>query len=339
MPIPCPTLVPTNISIYLMKNSIAFCILLCCGFFLNAQKSDTLRFMFYNVENLFDTYDDTLTNDNEFLPSAEKHWTINRFYSKLNNIYKTVASSGWEPPHVIGFAEVENTFCLEQLLLKTPLVNKNYEIVHFNSPDVRGIDVGLLYDSKKAELIEAKALPVDISNYNGAKTRDILYVKLRIEKRSNYHIFVNHWPSRRNGVTASEPKRMQASATLARAIDSILKINANARIVVMGDFNDNPENKSIQELCRGRLINMNSCNSIGTLKYKGRWHCYDQMMISNTVHNNNSAYFSIIEHSFLLEEDKGNVGWKPKRTYQGPIYKGGFSDHLPIMLKITNWQD
>jgi len=291
--------------------------------------------MFYNVENLFDTFDDPQKRDNEFMPESDKEWTINRFYGKLNKIYTVIASTGWHAPDIIGFAEVENYFCMEQLLLKTPLVNKNYSIVHYESPDVRGIDVALIYNSKKCKLIQSRAIHVDISEFNGAKTRDILHAQFSVKGNGDFHVFVNHWPSRRGGVNKSEPKRMIASKTLRKVTDSILQVNPNANIVIMGDFNDGPDNASIQELNKGQLHNTNVCTPIGTLKYQGRWECYDQFIISSALQSSYSSFFSIVHPPFIMEEDNAHVGSKPKRTYQGPIYKGGYSDHLPIMLKVT----
>lgn len=320
-----------------MKKRISFVAIgllcFCVGY---SQKNDTLKILFYNVENLFDTFDDSTKNDNEFLPNSEKEWDYFKFQKKLTNIYQVIASTGWQEPDLIGLSEVENRYCLNQLLLKTPLVNASYEIVHFESPDKRGIDVALLYNELRLTLISAYPVGVDLSSEGGGSTRDILYASFTNRKYDTLHVLVNHWPSRRGGAVGSEPNRLLASNVLFQATDSILKRNSNANIIAMGDFNDNPNDQSIVNLEKLGIVNMCSLyNYYGTLKYKGRWEVFDQFLVSPHLHSKYSVLPTILHYPYLLmEESKSNLGYKPYRTYAGPHYLGGFSDHLPVLLKI-----
>ncbi len=170
---------------------------------------DSYKIMFYNVENLFDTYDDSLINDEEFLPEGDRFWNNHKYYSKLNNIYKViVAVGGWQPPAIIGLCEIENRTVLNDLVNNTPLVKFEYQIIHKESPDRRGIDVGLLYRKELFQPISYEAIPINFPNNPESKTRDILYVKGIAEKSDTLNIFINHWPSRWGGQLESEDRRL-----------------------------------------------------------------------------------------------------------------------------------
>jgi len=310
--------------------------------------------MFYNVENLFDPWDDTLTIDDEFLSGGERNWTYQRYKDKVNKLYKTIVALGeWDTPSLIGVCEIENKRVLKELLQETPLKKIDYDIVHFDSPDRRGIDVALLYRKDRFTPLYSGRYSVVFQGDTNYTTRDILYVKGMIDRvaADPLHIFVNHWPSRRNGQMASETRRMIASATLIGLVDSLLLGEEEAKIIIMGDFNDQPENKSITNLVSVRDPNLidstafvNLCGSwlgdISSYKYKGQWYMFDQIIVSKSLIRGLSTYridkdsFQVFHPSFLLIQDKNYLGLKPFSTFYGFKYMGGFSDHLPVMVDI-----
>lgn len=318
------------------------------------RNKNTLRIMFYNIENLFDTIDDPHKNDNEFLPEGTNKWNSFRFYKKLKNTYKVItAVGGWDAPEIIGFCEIENRYVLEQLISKTPLRNNNYEIAHYESPDQRGIDVGLIYRPDKFTLIESQPLQVAFENDTDFKTRDVLYVKGIALNKDTLHIFVNHWPSRRGGESESEPKRIQAASIVRNKIEAIFKQNNSANIIVMGDLNDYPDNRSINEILQAKKIKETKPLELANLmyekheqhegshKYQSHWGCLDQMIVSPIMLDEMNSLqvkdkkATIYRNDFLLKADDRYMGNEPFRTYEGPKYTGGFSDHLPVFLDIT----
>ena len=313
---------------------------------LNAQSLDygyrernSLRIMFYNVENLFDTFDDTLKNDNEFLPTGNRYWTTKKLDTKINNLFKTIIATGnWNPPEIIGLCEVENFYVLNQLVNYTPFSKFQYRIIHHDSPDTRGIDVALLYSPNKYQIIDTAFVEINFPDELRVKTREILYVKGIFNRCDTLHIFVNHWPSRAGSEKGSEHKRVHVATTLKSFTDSILHKNSNADIIIMGDFNDNPTDRSINILANkedGRLVNLSGefvSRGEGTLKYRGQWNMFDQFIVSKHVYENNCKKMEIATHEFLLIDDEEYIGKKPFRTYSGYRYTGGFSDHLPVYI-------
>ncbi len=241
-----------------LLNYILLLSLLCQSVDLSAQTGSlngNFRIMFYNVENLFDPWDDTLTMDDEFLPGGDRNWTYQRYKEKVNKLYKTIVALGeWDAPSLIAVCEIENKRVLKELLQETPLKKIDYEIVHFDSPDRRGIDVALLYRKDRFTILYSGKYSVIFPGDVNYATRDILYVKGMINGAPSdpLHIFVNHWPSRRNGQMASETRRMIASASLTGIVDSLLLVEEGAKIIIMGDFNDQPENKSLTNLVSAR---------------------------------------------------------------------------------------
>ncbi|MEM9672388.1 MAG: endonuclease/exonuclease/phosphatase family protein [Bacteroidota bacterium] len=298
--------------------------------------------MFYNVENLFDVRDDSLTRDEAFLPDGDRYWTYGRFLQKLNHIYKVIAGVGeWQPPAVIGLAEVENRYVLEALLQETPLHRFGYEIIHQESPDARGIDVALLYRSELFEIQRQDFIQVDLPNRR--KTRDIVYVQGVVGQTDTVHLYVNHWPSRYSGTKLSEPSRIVAAETLKSHIRGITSKEPDGKILVTGDFNDSPEDVSLQLLLEdSRLKNISSYKFDGTHKHQGEWSVLDQWLASNSWFGNNEGVYleggraKVFSANWLLEEDVAHIGYKPRRTYVGFKYQGGFSDHLPIYLTIKH---
>ena len=293
-----------------------------CGF-LFAQ--DSLTIISYNLENLFDCEHDTLKNDSSFLPDGMHHWTYRRYHTKLDRIAQVIVNiSGWESAALVGLCEVENARCLRDLCYRLRCFH--YKYVHYESPDERGVDVALLYDSTKVNILTSRPLPVILS---GDQTRDILYVEALIEKKDTLHTMVCHLPSMLGGAAATEWKRQTAKRVIQHQIDSILSVQPNARILVMGDMNGEPTN-DLQHLTN--LMLSTDRVGQGTHKYRGIWSCIDQFYVSHAL--TNKARASIFAPNWLLEEDTKYLDTQPKRTYIGFRYHGGYSDHLPIVLRL-----
>jgi predicted extracellular nuclease len=348
-------------SLQIIKTGIAAivvaAIILTSGFIKKNEQAEKnefhYRIMFYNIENLFDIYDDNLTADEEFTPSGMLHWTIKRYNTKLRNTCKVIiAAGGWRPPDIIGFCEIENRQVLQDLIDNTPLLKYPYRIVHENSPDRRGIDAALIYNDQTVKYIFSRSFSV---NKKGLFTRDILYVKV-ILRKDTCHFFVNHWPSRSTGQLETEPDRFAAAGLLKRLTDSLFSINSSAKILIMGDFNDEPTDESlVGELnvqnnamnpYPGELYNMTKAPESGpvkgTLKYQGEWNIFDQIIVSGSLLSHeeglsvDSDGYNILREPFLLAIDEKYNGYKPYRTYNGFNYQGGFSDHLPVYIDLVS---
>ena len=293
----------------------------CCAY------SQNLNVCFYNVENLFDTKDDPSKEDNNFTPDGEKRWNESKYNDKLQKIGKAIiASCQYKAPHIIGLAESENKKVLNDLIKKTPLKYYPYKIIHYPSNDPRGIECALLYLSNDIEIIRDTFLrPMSPLK----QTRDIIYTQLSFHK-DTFNVYVNHWPSRYNGKKKTAHKRMEISNFLAS------KIKTNENNILMGDFNDNPTDYSIQNLLsKGKLQACKGDNSAhGTIKYKGDWYYFDYFYLSKNLVNR-SIYYSASEIDWLFTKDEQHTGYKPFRSWQGPKYLGGFSDHLPIFMEIS----
>lgn len=282
-------------------------------------KKDSVTIMFYNVENLFDTMDDSTKNDNEFLPQKKKRWNNDKWQEKTTRIAKVIAANNF--PDIIGLAEIENDTVLQEITNHYILRKKHYSIIHFESADRRGIDCAILYRKKRLDVHSMKPNQVLL---NGRPTRDILGATFSI-KKDTFAVFVNHWPSRYGGKKKSIPKRAQASKVLLNLMDSISAIHPSRKIISMGDFNDEPKDSSL--LAFKDYSNV-SQEFKGTLRYRGKWQVFDQFICSKNFTYNSKVF----KPDFLLEEDKSYGGLKPFRTYYGPMYHNGFSDHLPIKL-------
>ena len=315
------------------------------------QGKDYIRLMFYNTENFFDTVDDPTVNDNDFLPDGSMHWTPGRYFEKRSNLFRVIAHvGGWDPPALVGFCETENRSVLNDLIHNTPLAKYPYKIVHKESPDPRGIDVALLYRSDYLKCVAQQFVRVRFSD-NRKRTRDILYATLCTTKGDTMHVFINHWPSRTGGVRQSEPGRILAASLVRQKVDSIFSRNPLANIVVTGDLNDSPLDKSLVTGLQAlndttlakpsALFNLSAYKtkeSTGTIKYQGKWSVYDQIIVSGGLLRG-SLYTDvncchIFRADYLFEPDPRYQGVKPFRTYIGPRYNKGFSDHLPVYLDI-----
>ncbi len=311
----------------------------------------TERVLFYNVENLFDVHDDSLKHDEEFLPGQNRYWSASRLNKKIKRIYQVIVAASYkQSPVLIGMCEVENVLVLNQLLETTPLHKMGYHFIHQESPDRRGIDVALLYQKDRFTPIGFRAIPVVNEQDKYFKTRDILYVEGTIGI-DTLHVFVNHWPSKYGGVMETISLRKLAAKTLKHAIASVVKENQKTNVLIMGDFNDAPDEESIQFLISHsskekyenvKLIHpalQNDTNNRGSHKYQGNWELLDQIIVSESLNdgvglNIKPQSFKVFDADFLLEEDEKYLGRKPNRTYVGYKYHDGFSDHLPVMIDL-----
>lgn len=315
---------------------------------------DSARIAFYNVENLFDTLDSPITIDSEYMPNSSLRWTKQRYEAKLKSIAKVIDSMGF--PSVLGMVEVENRRVLEDLTTTKTLKVHNYGIAHFESPDERGIDCALIYKKADFQVNNTKPHRIIFPSEPSDRTRDILEVS-GILRGLPVTFFVNHFPSRRGGAEESDNKRIFVAKTLRHAVDSLLKKDANARIIIMGDLNDEPKDKSLTQglnaiywtrtatplpkIEKNSLYNLSAGvkeSGLGSYFYRGEWEVIDQMIVSGSFLESKSKLVTrdaaqVFNADFLTYKDK--TGKKlPNRTYTGPIYRGGYSDHFPVYLMV-----
>lgn len=296
--------------------------------------ADTLRVLFWNVENFFDTRDGGGgAADTEFSARGERHWSRKKFQAKCNAIAKThlwVADEGGLPD-VVGLAEVENAFVLRRLLETTALRKLDYQVVHFDSPDPRGIDVALLYRSSTLTFVDAKPLHLYKADSTVMSTRDILLTHFRTKEGADVVFLVNHHPSKYGGTDVSEPRRKTAVLRLRQVADSLKSIGLT-QIVAMGDFNDTPDNEVfiLLEPTLRNLAEPLHLQGEGTIKYEGKWELIDMFFASPETR---TGPMRILHPPFLEAPDKAHAGTKPLRTWSGPRYLGGVSDHCPILLE------
>jgi len=340
-------------------------LLLLCGIFITAgaqsTKQDTISIAFWNLENLFDTKDDPKINDQEFLPESERKWDNDKFNKKLLNQSAVIRSMNFgRGPDLLGVCEVENAYVLRKLS-DEKLADLQYQFVHFDSPDERGIDVALLFRSAKFKVLDKETFPVFLPD--GYKTRDILMVILEVKKNPTEKIavLVNHWPSRRQGQAESDINRVTAAATASLAIAKMKENGMATQFIIMGDFNDEPLNTSIistlgakpvtcdslpaltTETAKTELLNFSyepKSRGEGSYKYRDDWNMLDQIIISRgLVLGENFQYvcgsFEVVKPYFLVQKD-GRYAGTALPTFGGRNYLGGYSDHFPVMLKITS---
>ena len=321
-----------------------------------SQNRDYLRVAFWNLENFFDPFVDSTRSYNEYTEYGVQHWTMSRFYKKRNNLYKTILSlSEGNPLAIIGLCEVENTFVTTMLFHETPLKKHNYKVIHYEGDDRRGIDVALVYSIDKLQLIYSEAIKIRGPDNKKIKTRDILYAKFYDRVGDTLHCFVNHWPSRYGGEKETIYLREIAAQNLKSKVDSlVVSCDDFPKIIIMGDFNDTPFDKSILNLLKAKppeeftnedtLVNLfaNDNKKLGfdgTLKHQYRWQIFDQIIISRSLYEAKSLHYdkksaTIFHEEFLFVEDKTYGGKKLFRTYIGPRYQGGYSDHLPVFIDL-----
>lgn len=313
---------------------------------------------FYNVENLFDTINDPEKNDEDFLPTGSYHYTPEVYQEKLTHLSGVIADLATEltPDGVamLGVAEIENRLVLEDLVKQPSLAKRGYKIIHHDSPDARGVDVGFIYQPKYFTVLGSKPLLVPMpQNPDGSSyfTRDILWVWGTFDGEP-LHVFVNHWPSRRGGEVASSPLRELAATVCRGVIDSLLQVDPNVKIITMGDLNDDPTNNSTykvlqakpkpEKLKAGELFNPFYefyKKGIGTLAWNDSWNLFDQIILSQGWLKKEQEGFYYLRTEVYnrpyLTQKSGNFKGYPHRTYVGGVYQGGYSDHFPVYIFLV----
>ena len=344
-----------------MKRSFLFAICFISSTFLIGQSDSKKNFLvntiaFYNVENLFDTINDPKTWDDDRTPKGRDRWTSTIYEKKLKNIAKVIAEIGFDltnqAPSVIGLCEIENRRVLEDLIKTESLIKENYKIIHYDSPDERGIDVAMLFKQNRFIVSSSKTYPLYLKRKDGSRdyTRDHLLVSGFLDKNP-IHFIINHWPSRSGGQMRSEPSRILAGKLNKKIIDSILQSNPKANIISMGDFNDNPNDKSIKPILNtifkkskikeGQLFNpMEELyrKGYGSYRYRDKWDMIDQFLLSkNLVDNKNGLFFlkaSVFNKKYLINPSGKYEGY-PFKSFAGGKFLNGYSDHFPIYLYLA----
>ena len=332
------------------------CILIILSFPLVARSQpgdkSGYRVVFYNAENLFDPFDDPATRDSDFTPNGKNHWNMNRLNEKVMMVYRAIVSASHGTfPDIIGLAEIENLWIVEYLIRKTPLKEKNYGIIHKESPDFRGIDVALLYRKETVKPLDYNFIPIHGSASNPFISRDVLFFKAKLDNEP-LHFVVNHWPSRSGGYVETKSKREITAEIVRQSLDSLLAIEPHGKFLLMGDFNATPDESCFLKTLGAAPVTDGPNNSkfynlswlwmkgkTGTIRTKGKWEIFDQFICSEGFLYGEGLILSTGETSictagFLLEEDARYLGTKPFRTFLGPVYHGGISDHLPISTRI-----
>ena len=330
-----------------MRKSIAILLFLLAG--INTISAEPLRIVSYNVENLFHPKHDSVMIDSlwvekddwEWTTEGERRWSYTRYYRKVENIARVLTNIGeWDGVDIAGLQEVENARCVKRLC--RTLRSGEYDFVHYESPDPRGIDVALIYKKARIDTLNSKPLPIPSPQGRESReeklvTRDILYVCAQVDKKDTLHLFVCHLPSQRGGAAETEWKRTAVKKVLQGAVDSVLAIEPQAKIVIMGDFNGKP--KEDLRGVRNRMVverqnGTEPVESHGTHKYHGRWSCLDQFYTSPALDSLSTV--RIYDAEWVQEPDEKYLGLRPKRTFNGFRYQqDGFSDHLPIVLTIS----
>lgn len=306
--------------------------------------------VFYNVENLFDLQDEPGKEDDEFTPLGARKWNRVKYQKKLDDISRVISSiNEGDLPEIVGLCEVENIQVVRDLIFTDLLALGKYDLIHYESPDRRGIDCALIYRPEEFKVIDHFSVPVIFENDSEYKTRDILYVKGYTRNREEFHVFVNHWPSRIGGAGETESKRLTAATILKNIVDSVMSAGPGAHIIIMGDMNDEPEDASIAEIIgaadpgnsNSDFINLmipeNNAGR-GSYKYKGKWKMYDNLIVSPGLLDYKG--FRCIEkrgyvfHHDWMEYTDRNGKIQPDRTYEGMNYYGGVSDHFPVYFRL-----
>ena len=341
------------------SKSIILCLLLILisafASITHAQNQDSITIAFWNVENFFDTLNTNGKNDEEFSPASKKHWNSERYQTKVLHLAQVIGDmNNKRGPDILGMAETETKEVVNDLVNST-IKNLNYNVVRIQSPDVRHISNALIYKSDKFELLSAVGDSVHLAdNY---ATRLILHVSLLTKNNDTLHVFVNHWPSRIGGAEESEINRIAAAKILRASVDLLLKTNPDANIVIMGDFNDEPDNNSIKRDLNAEEFICDSANysyslhnlawekkrnGEGTLKYRSEWDLLDQIIVSSAdVRSAHKSFhyicgsFTIFKPEYMIETNPGFVGG-PLPTYGGNKYLNGYSDHFPVFAKFLS---
>ncbi|MCD8438434.1 endonuclease/exonuclease/phosphatase family protein [Tenacibaculum finnmarkense] len=310
-----------------------------------SKRKNIVTVAFYNVENLFDTVDNPKTADDDFIPSSRRKWNHTKYLQKIKKITDVIRQLGTNesafPPVIVGLVEIENAKVIKDLTRHKNLSKYNYSYVHYDSPDERGIDVALLYNPTFFKVLSSDKFPLYLTDNKGEVdyTRDLLVVK-GILNEQVIHILVNHWPSRRDGEEQTTEKRIAAAKHVHKVLDAIKAKEENPKFIIMGDFNDDPTSKSVNEF----LVTDEFYNPMkplfkkgqGTLTYYKKWHLFDQIIFSKDFFHPKKSVHTFLKAGIFkkqwLQFAKGKFKNSPFRTYIGPWYQGGFSDHFPVYV-------
>ena len=341
----------TKLFIFLILSLIAS-----VGWCQQEKKYNIRTIAFYNVENLFDTINDPNTYDDDRTPKGKDLWTSRRYHQKIENIAKVLSEIGVETtgasPDIIGLCEIENKQVLKDLVNHPNLADKNYKIVHYDSPDERGIDVAFLYKKSRFVPVSFKSHRLLLFNDDGYRdySRDQLVVGGFIDEEE-IHFIINHWPSRSGGESRSQPNRIAAAKLNKRIIDSIIKLNALAKIISMGDLNDGPIDDSLKKILKTKGEKQNLLDNelynpmellykkgIGSLAYRDQWYLFDQILFTKSLVNSpQDGYYywksGIYNPPYIITQ-RGRYKGYPFRTYSGGNYTGGYSDHFPVYIYL-----
>ena len=298
-----------------------------------------LTFVEYNCENLFDCQHDSLKEDLQFMPEGTHKWTPGRYWRKLNHRSQAILSCGGDSatatiPDLIALTEVENDSVMRDLTKRSLMRNAHYEYVMTSSPDVRGIDVALVYSPYSFRLLSSHSIRVSMPE-SVRPTRDILYASGLLVSGDTLHIYIVHSPSRSGGEHLTQPYRMLVAERLCTSIDSLRALSPEARIIVAGDFNDYSDNRSLTRIADNGMIEVSQKatgrnGAKGTYRFQGEWGSLDHIFVSGNMAENLTGCY-INDAPFLLEEESKYVGVRPKRSFRGPVYINGYSDHLPLV--------
>lgn len=341
--------------IFAMLSLVVLALLLSRSSALAQDKKVTVACIaYYNIENLFDTIDSPDTNDTEYTPEGSKQWASERYWDKIAKIAKVIADIGTDltpdGPAILGLSEVENKRVLNDLVNDPQIMHRAYRIVHYDSPDRRGVDVALIYQPKYFTYLSSMPFPLTLDGEDDFYTRDVLLVS-GLFHGEPMHILVNHWPSRRGGERASMHKRNAAAKLNRQIIDSLQQADPKAHILVMGDFNDDPNNDSVKKhlgtawnkskLKEGVLYNPFSDfyrRGIGTLAWRDSWNLFDMIIMGQTLLSEDKSTYTylragVFNKRYLLQTEGRFAGY-PFRTHAGDTFLGGYSDHFPVYVYI-----
>ena len=302
-----------------------------------------LTFVQLNCENLFDCRHDSLKQDIEYTPDGDRRWTERKYWTKLNNTAKSIISCGdgqddWRLPDMVALCEVENDSVMRDLTKRSLLRGANYEYVVTSSPDVRGIDVALIYSP--GSFAPIRHYPLRIKPIDGMRpTRDILYVSGRVVSGDTLHVFVVHAPSRYGGERLTRPHRALVADRLCAAVDSLRAACGDPKIIIAGDFNDGPSSQALAKICAKGMTDVSAGaagrnGACGTYKYKGRWERIDHIIVSGNMADRLRSC-EVNDAAFMLEPDDKYGGVQPLRTYRAWKYRKGYSDHLPLVARFA----
>ncbi len=337
-----------------MKKLILVLFLLSANSFVFPQVKDTITIASWNLENLFDTIDDVNKNDEEFTPSSNKEWTVDRLNTKLYNLARVIRSMNKEKgPDILGVCEVEHKSLLDSMIIKF-LHDKNYKVAYKESPDGRGIDNGLIYNANLFSLLSVKGDTIKLDD--GYPTRLILNANLLTKDKDTLHVYINHWPSRRGGEEKSEKNRVRAAETVRHDIENNFKQNSKSKIIILGDFNDEPNNNSILKELNAVPFYCDTTNHIesykelynlaypsfaeglGTYKYRDDWNMLDQVIVSGSLIDSKNIHYVCdsfeVYKPLIMVTRSGKYEGAPFPTYGGSRYLGGYSDHYPVVTKF-----